>query len=134
MRKLILLFTDLVISCNYYGDIDLGSKFYSMVGPAFNSFAYRFGNGYKYIVNEKFESIAWDKDYILFSTKADSLINYWEIDKIRPLKDEDFKDDLNLKSFLSGPMDSIKWYTRIKVLNLELTTREYHQKKGGWVD
>ncbi|MFT6871657.1 MAG: hypothetical protein ACJAVN_000659 [Roseivirga sp.] len=105
-----------------------------MVGPAFNSFAYKFGNGYKYIVNEKVESIAWDKDYILFSTKADSLIHYWEIDKSRPLKDEDFKDDLNLKSFLSGPMDSIKLYTRIKVLNLELTTREYHQKKGGWVD
>ena len=70
---------------NWYGDIDLGSDFYYMVEPAFNSIIIPVNpeEPYKsiiYIIKD-IESIGFNKNYILATSKTEQGRKYWQIDK-----------------------------------------------------
>ena len=70
---------------NWWGDINLGSNFYYLVEPAFNSIVIPVNpkDPYKssiYIIKD-IESLGFNKNYILVSSKKGNELKYWLIDK-----------------------------------------------------
>lgn len=86
-KFLILLTLSSLSYCklNWWGDINLGSNFYYLVEPAFNSIVIPVNpkDPYKssiYIIKD-IESLGFNKNYILVSSKKGNELKYWLIDK-----------------------------------------------------
>src|SRR5438046_880875 len=106
-----------LVSCStasFYGDIDLGSNFYYMVEPAFNSINFSTSvsdpmRSSSYVI-PKIEYVGFNKNYILAINKVDSNTCYWIIDKTKEAKSIGYKksEGRELFSNVIGPIDSIK--------------------------
>ena len=90
-----IVFTSLLIimnSCqlNWFGDIDLGSSFYYMVEPAFNSIVIPVNKEKPYdssiYIIKEIENIGYNKEYILASSMDNDILKYWKIDKTAETK------------------------------------------------
>ncbi|MCF4100054.1 hypothetical protein L1I30_00100 [Gillisia sp. M10.2A] len=128
MRNRLMIILTLVFlnSCqlNWYGDIDLGSDFYYMVEPAFNSIVIPVNSEepYKssiYIIKD-IESVGFNKNYILATSKSGDEIKYWRIDKKAESKELGYKDDSimelsNVSEIQPGEFDKIKTDENIKL-------------------
>ena len=109
---------------NWYGDIDLGSDFYYMVEPAFNSIVIPVNSEelYKssiYIIKD-IESVGFNKNYILATSKSGDEIKYWRIDKKAESKELGYKDDSimelsNVSEIQPVEFDKIKTDENIKL-------------------
>ncbi|EGV43321.2 hypothetical protein BZARG_3101 [Bizionia argentinensis JUB59] len=130
MRKAFLFLTLLtsLSSCqlNWYGDIDLGSDFYYMVEPAFNSIVIPVNpdEPYKSSINiiKDIESVGYNKNYILATSKSGDEIKYWQIDKKAESKELGYKDNSimelsNVSQIKSAEFDKIKKSENIKLKN-----------------
>lgn len=137
MRKAFLFLTLLtsLSSCqlNWYGDIDLGSDFYYMVEPAFNSIVIPVNpdEPYKSSINiiKDIESVGYNKKYILATSKSGDEIKYWQIDKKAESKELGYKDNSimelsNVSQIKSAEFDKIK-----KSENIKLKTKTEYRKE-----
>lgn len=128
MKKAFLFLTLLtsLSSCqlNWYGDIDLGSDFYYMVEPAFNSIVIPVNPNepYKSSINiiKDIESVGYNKNYILATSKSGDEIKYWQIDKKAESKELGYKDNSimelsNVSQIKSVEFDKIKNSEKIKL-------------------
>ena len=137
MRKAFLFLTLLtsLSSCqlNWYGDINLGSDFYYMVEPAFNSvvIAVNPNEPYKSSISiiKDIESIGFNNNYILATSKSGDEIKYWRIDKKSESKELGYKDnsimDLsNVSEIKSAEFDKIR-----EDENIKLKTKTEYRKE-----
>lgn len=128
MRKAFLFLTLLtsLSSCqlNWYGDINLGSDFYYMVEPAFNSVVIPVNPNEPYkssiSIIKDIESIGFNKNYILATSKSGDEIKYWRIDKKSESKELGYKDNSimelsNVLEIKSEEFDKIKENENIKL-------------------
>ncbi|BAO56328.1 hypothetical protein [Nonlabens marinus] len=126
-NKLLILLTLISLnSCqmNWYGDISLGSDFYYMVEPAFNSIVIPVNPNepYKssiYIIKD-IESVGFNKNYILVTSKIGDETKYWRIDKKAVSKELGYKVNSimelsNVLEINSVEFDKIKKDEKIKL-------------------
>jgi hypothetical protein len=102
---------------NWYGDIDLGSGFYYIVDPAFNSIVIPVNpdepfTSSIYIIKE-IESIGFNKTCILATSRDGGQIKYWRIDKNAESKELDYTDNSimelsNVSEISSAEFNQIK--------------------------
>ena len=118
---------------NWYGDIDLGSDFYYMVEPAFNSIIIPANpkEPYKssiYVIKE-IESIGFSKNYILATSKKEQQIKYWLIDKKTESKQLGYKEDSIMELSNVSQIDSLK-FNQIKTAEkIKLKTKTEYRKE-----
>lgn len=137
MRKAFLFLTLLTFlsSCqlNWYGDINLGSDFYYMVEPAFNSVVIPVNPNEPYkssiSIIKDIESIGFNKNYILATSKSGDEIKYWRIDKKSESKELGYKDNLimelsNVSEIKSAEFDKIR-----EDENIKLKTKTEYRKE-----
>lgn len=137
MRKAFLFITLLtsLISCqlNWYGNIDLGSGFYYMVEPAFNSIVIPVNpdEPYKssiYIIKD-IESVGYNKNYILATSKSVDETKYWQIDKKTESKELGYKGNSIMELSNVSEIDSVK-FNQIKTNeNIKLKTKTKYRKE-----
>ena len=137
MRKAFLFLTLLTSlgSCqlNWYGDINLGSDFYYMVEPAFNSVVIPVNPNEPYkssiSIIKDIESIGFNKNYILATSKSGDEIKYWRIDKKSESKELGYKDNSimelsNVSEIKSAEFDKIR-----EDENIKLKTKSEYRKE-----
>ena len=118
---------------NWYGDIDLGADFYYMVEPAFNSIVIPVNpdEPYKssiYIIKE-IESVGFNKNYILATSKNGEEIKYWRIDKNAESKELGYKDDSIMELSKVSEINSAE-FNQIKTAeNINLKTKSEYRKE-----
>lgn len=137
MRKTFLLLTLLTYlsSCqlNWNGDIDLGSDFYYLVEPAFNSIVIPVNpkEPYKssiYIIKD-IESVGFNKEYIIATSKSESGIKYWQIDKKTESKQLGYKENSVMELLNVTELDP-KEFNQIKIMQkIELKTKTEYRKE-----
>ena len=118
---------------NWYGDVDLGSDFYYQVEPVFNSIVIPVNpdEPYKssiYIIKD-IESVGFNKNYILATSKSGDEIKYWRIDKKSESKELGYKDNSimelsNVSEIKSAEFDKIK-----EDENIKLKTKTEYRKE-----
>lgn len=118
---------------NWYGDIDLGSDFYYMVEPAFNSIVIPVipNDPYKssiYIIKD-IECVGFNKNYILATSKNGDELKYWRIDKKAESKELGYKENSimelsNVLEIESAEFDKIKTDE-----NIDLKTKTEYRKE-----
>lgn len=101
--KKVLLYLILLSSCkiNWYGDIDLGSGFYYMVDPDFNSIVIPVNQkkAFKssiYIV-KNVELIGFNENVILAISREKHCKEYWKIDKTMKTIKQGYDDSSLMK-------------------------------------
>ena len=137
MRKAFLFLTLLtsLSSCqlNWYGDINLGSDFYYIVEPAFNSVVIPVNPNEPYkssiSIIKDIESIGFNKNYILATSKSRDEIKYWRIDKKSESKELGYKDNSimelsNVSEIKSAEFDKIR-----EDENIKLKTKTEYRKE-----
>ncbi|MDY7396676.1 hypothetical protein UMM65_15610 [Aureibaculum sp. 2210JD6-5] len=137
MKKTFLFLTLLASlgSCqlNWYGDINLGSDFYYMVEPAFNSVVIPVNPNEPYkssiSIIKDIESIGFNKNYILATSKSGDEIKYWRIDKKSESKELGYKDNSimelsNVSEIKSAEFDKIR-----EDENIKLKTKTEYRKE-----
>lgn len=118
---------------NWYGDIDLGSDFYYMVEPAFNSIVIPVNpdEPYKssiYIIKD-IESVGFNKNYILATSKNEDEIKYWRIDKNAESKELGYKDNSIMELSNVSEIDSTEFTGMKTVENIKLKTKSEYRKE-----
>ncbi len=117
---------------NWYGDIDLGSDFYYMVEPAFNSIVIPVNSDepYKssiYIIKD-IESVGFNKNFILATSKSGDEIKYWRIDKKAESKELGYKDDSIMELSNVSEIQPVE-FDKIKTdENIKLKTKTEYRK------
>ena len=118
---------------NWYGDIDLGSDFYYIVEPAFNSIVIPVNPDEPYTssitIIKDVESVGFNKNYILATSKINEKIKYWRIDKKAESKELGYKDNsimelTNVTEINPTEFDKIKMDQNISLI----TKTEYRKK------
>lgn len=109
---------------NWYGDIGLGSDFYYIVEPAFNSIVIPVNPDEPYAssiyIIKEIESIGFNKNYILATSKNGDEIKYWRIDKKAESKELGYKDNSimelsNVSEINASEFNRIKTAEKIKL-------------------
>lgn len=118
---------------NWYGDIDLGSDFYYMVEPAFNSIVIPVNpdEPYKssiYIIKD-IESVGFNKNYILATSKNEDEIKYWRIDKNAESKELGYKDNSIMELSNVSEIDSTEFNQIKTTQNINLKTKSEYRKE-----
>jgi len=118
---------------NWYGDIDLGSDFYYMVEPAFNSIVIPVNPEEPYAssiyIIKDIESIGFNKNYILATSKNGDEIKYWRIDKKAESKELGYKDNSIMELSNVSEISSSE-FNRIKTVeNIKLKTKSDYRKE-----
>ena len=135
-NKLLILLTLISLnSCqsNWYGDIDLGSGFYYMVEPAFNSIVIPVDSDEPHsssiTVIKDIESIGFNRDYILATSKEKDQLKYWRIAKKAESKELGFKENSVIELSNVSEIDSAE-FNRIKTTeNIQLKTKTEYRKE-----
>lgn len=136
IKKLLLLLPLIFLnSCNinWYGDIDLGSNFYYLVDPAFNSVVIPVNPREPYkssiFVIKDVESIGFDNNTILVTSITQEGKKYWLIDKTQKSKKLGYADDsvMNLSN-ISG-IDSINFNITLESTSLKMKTKTQYRKE-----
>jgi len=118
---------------NWYGDINLGADFYYMVEPAFNSIVIPVNpdEPYKsciYVIKD-IESVGFNKNYILATSKNGEEIKYWQIDKNAESKELGYKDDSIMELSNVSEINSAE-FNQIKTAeNINLKTKSEYRKE-----
>ena len=118
---------------NWYGDIDLGSDFYYMVEPAFNSIVIPVNPDapYKssiYIIKD-IESVGFNKNYILATSKNEDEIKYWRIDKNAESKELGYKDNSIMELSNVSEINSAEFNQIKTTQNINLKTKSEYRKE-----
>ena len=118
---------------NWYGDIDLGSDFYYLVEPAFNSIAIPVNpdEPHKSSINviNNIENIGFNKNYILAASKSENGIKYWRIDKKVESKELGYRENSLIELSNVSEIDSVK-FNQIKTdENIKLKTKTEYRKE-----
>ena len=118
---------------NWYGDIDLGSDFYYLVEPAFNSIAIPVNpdEPHKSSINviNNIENIGFNKNYILATSKSENGIKYWRIDKKVESKELGYRENSLIELSNVSEIDSVK-FNQIKTdENIKLKTKTEYRKE-----
>ena len=118
---------------NWYGDIDLGSDFYYLVEPAFNSIAIPVNpdEPHKSSINviNNIESVGFNKNYILATSKSEYGIKYWRIDKKAESKELGYKENSLIELSNVSEIDSAE-FNRIKTDEIiKLKTKTEYRKE-----
>ncbi|PQJ19580.1 hypothetical protein [Tenacibaculum sp. SG-28] len=118
---------------NWYGDIDLGSDFYYMVEPAFNSIVIPVNpdEPYKssiYIIKD-IESVGFNKNYILATSKNEDEIKYWRIDKNAESKELGYKDNSIMELSNVSEINSAEFNQIKTTQNINLKTKSEYRKE-----
>ena len=118
---------------NWYGDIDLGSDFYYMVEPAFNSIVIPVNpdEPYKssiYIIKD-IESVGFNKNYILATSKNEDEIKYWRIDKNAESKELGYKDKSIMELSNVSEINSAEFNQIKTTQNINLKTKSEYRKE-----
>ncbi len=135
-NKLLILLTLISLnSCqlNWYGDIDLGSDFYYLVEPAFNSIVIPVNpkKPYEssiYIIKE-IESIGFNENLILATSKSEEEIKYWRIDKKSESKQLGYKENLIMELSNVSQIDSTEFHQIGTTEKIELKTKTEYRKE-----
>lgn len=122
-------------SCNinWYGDIDLGSNFYYLVDPAFNSVVIPVNSREPYkssiFVIKDIKSIGFDNNTILVTSITQEGKKYWLIDKTQKSKKLGYTDDsvMNLSN-VSG-IDSINFNNTLESTSIKMKTKTQYRKE-----
>ena len=117
---------------NWFGDIDLGSGFYYLVEPAFNSIVIPVNPNetYKssiYIIKD-IESVGFNKKHILVTSKDGAEMKYWLIDKNEKTKKLGFKENSIMELSNASEIDSAKFSHVMISENIELKTKAEYRK------
>lgn len=118
---------------NWYGDIDLGSDFYYMVEPAFNSIVIPVNPDEPYKSNitiiKDIETLGFNKNYILATSKSNDEKKYWRIDKKAESKELGYKENSIMELSNVSEIDSTE-FTRMKTVeNIKLKTKSEYRKE-----
>jgi len=136
IKKLLLLLPLIFLnSCNinWYGDIDLGSNFYYLVDPAFNSVVIPVNSREPYkssiFVIKDIKSIGFDNNTILVTSITQEGKKYWLIDKTQKSKKLGYTDDsvMNLSN-VSG-IDSINFNNTLESTSIKMKTKTQYRKE-----
>lgn len=105
---------------NWYGDIDLGSDFYYMVEPTFNSIVIpvNTSNPFKssiYVVRD-IESIGYNNNYVIAISKGEKELKYWLIDKDAKTEKLGYKENSIMQLSNVAEIDSLKFN---QIMNIE---------------
>ena len=113
---LILLVLISLSSCqlNWYGDIDLGSNFYYMIGPAFNSIVIPVHpekpySSSIYIVKDV-EEIGFNNNLIIAISNDQKAMKYWRINKNEESIKMGYKENAVLTLSNVSLIDSLEFY------------------------
>ncbi len=118
---------------NLFGDIDLGADFYYIVEPAFNSIVIPVNpdEPYKssiYVIKD-IESVGFNKNYILATSKNGEETKYWRIDKNAESKELGYKDSSIMELSNVSEINSTE-FNQIKTAeNINLKTKSEYRKK-----
>ena len=118
---------------NWYGDIDLGSDFYYIVEPAFNSIVIPVNPDEPYkssiTIIKDIETLGFNKNYILATSKSNYGKKYWRIDKKAESKELGYKDNSIMELSNVSEIDSTE-FTRMKTTeNIKLKTKSEYRKE-----
>jgi hypothetical protein len=134
-KLLILLTITLLNSCqmNWYGDVDLGADFYYMVEPAFNSIVIPVNPDEPYkssidVIND-IESVGFNKNYILATSKTENGIKYWRIDKKAESKELGYKNNSIIELSNVSEIDSAEFNQTQISENIEVKTKTEYRKE-----
>lgn len=134
-KFLILLTLISLNSCqlNWYGDIDLGSDFYYIVEPAFNSIVIPLNADEPYkssiTIVKDLESVGFNKNYILATSKIDDKKKYWRIDKKVESKELGYKDNSIMELSNVSEIDSAEFNKIRTDENIKLKTKTEYRKE-----
>ena len=117
----------------WYGDIDLGADFYYMIEPAFNSIVIPVNpdEPYKssiYVIKD-IESVKFNKNYILATSKNGEEIKYWRIDKNAESKELGYKNDSIMELSNVSEINSAEFNQIKTTQNINLKTKSEYRKE-----
>jgi hypothetical protein len=118
---------------NWYGDIDLGSDFYYIVEPAFNSIVIPVNPDEPYkssiTIIKDIETLGFNKNYILATSKSNYEKKYWRIDKKAESRELGYRDNSIMELSNVSEIDSTE-FTRMKTAeNIKLKTKSEYRKE-----
>ena len=137
-RLKILATLILVTSCqlNWYRDEDLGSGFYYMVEPAYNSIVIPVNpdNPYKssIFVIKDVESVGLNKKYVFVTSMGEKGVEYWWIDKTVETEKLGYGEGSIMRLSNVKDIDSADFNQMVLLENIELKTKEEYRKKLGY--
>lgn len=137
MKNGILTFITLIglIACNpnFYGDVNLGSDFYYMVEPSFNSIVIPVNPKKPFVssiyIIKNIESIGFNKKYILATSESEINTEYWKIDKAQKKKKLGYDENSILKLSNVIRIDSAKFYQTLNSEKIKLKTKTEYRKE-----
>ena len=118
---------------NWYGDIDLGSDFYYMVEPAFNSIVIPVNPDEPYkssiSVIKDIESVGFNKNYILAASKNKDELKYWRIDKKAESKELGYRGNSIIELSNVSEIDSTEFNQIKTTQSITLKTKTEYRKE-----
>lgn len=118
---------------NWYGDIDLGSDFYYLVEPAFNSIVIPVNPKKPYessiYVIKEIESLGFNENLILATSKSEQEIKYWRIDKKSESKQLGYKENSIMELSNVSQIDSTEFHQIGTTEKIELKTKTEYRKE-----
>ncbi len=138
-----LIIVVLITSCSsakYWGDVNLGSDFYYMPDPAFNSI--NLSNSKEdpmrsssYVVkNIKF--LGFDDNFILAVSEINDTLHYWVIDKTQKLRSQiESNNRISFdakESYVTESTDSTNYISLKLKMNIMMYSKEHYQKKANY--
>ena len=126
----------LLIACNFYGDLDLGSNFYYQTEPSFNSIVVPVDNDKPYTaqinVIQDVDHMGFNNEYIFVSSERNDSTLFWVINKKEESSKLGYDGSSNIKLSNIKRVDSIEFYVLISREHIELKSKLFYQKQAGW--
>lgn len=136
LRVISLILISLFFSCNFYGDLNLGSDFYYQTDPTFNSIVTPDNKDKPYSIQSSvirdIDSLGYNERYILATSNRNDSIFYWIIDKNKQSIELGYDIYSNLKLSNVMTVDSFHFYKLEKEEQIEMKSKLYYQKEAGW--
>ena len=118
---------------NWYGDINLGSDFYYMVQPAFNSIVIPVNQKEPYkssiCVIKDIESVGFNDKIILATSMSEDGVKYWKIDKTVKSEELGYRDDSIIILSNVVEIDSNGFYKIQELEQINLKTKTEYRKQ-----
>lgn len=136
-----IVFISLIIimnSCqlNWFGDIDLGSSFYYIVEPAFNSIVIPVNKNKPYdssiYVIKGIESIGYNKEFILVSSMDNDTLKYWKIYKTAETKQLGYNKNSAMRLSNLTEINFKEFVTTVNSENITLKTKSQYRKEHNY--
>lgn len=126
----------LLIACNFYGDLDLGSNFYYQTEPSFNSIVVPVDTDKPYTAQIKViqgvDHIGFNNEYIFVSSVRNDSTLFWVINKKEEANKLGYDRSSNIRLSNMKQVDSTEFYVLISREHIELKSKKFYQKQAGW--